>query len=68
MPQVLACDIQVAKDFARFNKLTVPVEDVEKAVANGAKLEVEESLFGDPGDDYNKLLLDGVQVGFWEGY
>jgi hypothetical protein len=49
-------------------KLQMSKEDIQRAVDDGAKLELEESEFSDPGDDYSALLLDGKRVGYCAGY
>jgi len=56
------------KSYNRFGKLQVPLMDVLIRVERGAKLTQECSSFTDPGDDWNKLLLDGKCIGYWEGY
>lgn len=32
------------------------------------EVELEESLFADPGDDYSALIVNNRQIAFWPGY
>ena len=41
---------------------------VEAAVAKGSELLVECSAVADPGPDYTRVLLDGVEIARAEGY
>jgi len=56
--------------FHTFNHLNtdITVRTVETAVDQGARLEVEESQFKDPREDYTALLLNGERIGYWPGY
>lgn len=45
-------------DWQYMRKLTMPIEEVEKAVKEGAKLTLEETVFSDP-SDYIAIFLSG---------
>jgi len=44
------------------------LEELEAALKKGASLELEESSFSDPGPDYCKVRLDGVEILHRDGY
>ena len=48
---------QLKSDHWLMKKLTLPIEEVEKAVEAGEKLVLEESIFSDNGPDYSALFL-----------
>ena len=55
-----ATDLQ---DFAKAGKLNVKLDGLVIG-----KLEIESSLFSDPGEDYQKLFNNGQEIGYWPGY
>lgn len=43
-------------------------ELIQKAIADGKKVEWQHSSFNDPGDDWNKVLVDDECVFHQDGY
>lgn len=41
---------------------------VQEALDKGKKVEYENSSFADTGDDWSKILIDGISVHFSTGY
>jgi hypothetical protein len=56
------------EQFNAFRKTRLTVEQFEESKRRGDKVEFEESLFSDPGDDYTALYVNGTRVGHWSGY
>jgi len=70
MPQRIkgfSADVQLFGEMGHLNK-THTIEEVLSEVNDGAKLEVETTLFNDPGEDYSALYLNDKRIGFWPGY
>jgi len=44
------------------------IASIETKIAKGAKLTMECSSASDPGGDYTRVLLDGVEIARMEGY
>lgn len=54
--------------YLRMRGQTEAIKKIEKALAEGKKVEWICSLFQDPGDDYNKVMIDGEQVYHEDGF
>lgn len=68
MPTRKPATVKDVESFNGYKKLNVSFEEA-KRLAESNQLTLEQSVFSDPGDDYNKLVSsDGRVVGFWPGY
>lgn len=64
--RIKAIGISEALSLSSFYK-NMPIAAIEKAIAAGSKVELEESTFNDS-NDYVKVLIDGVSIFYVEGY
>lgn len=65
-----AREFNVVADLAYLTRKGRPdvVEKINKALDEGKKVEWVSSLIQDPGDDYNKVTIDGEEVFHEDGY
>jgi hypothetical protein len=68
MPYKKTAAVFDASLFAAAGQLRISLQEVERRLAEGAKLELEHSSFNDPGGDYSKLLLDNQVIAYAPGY
>lgn len=68
MPYTKTATLIEASLFASLGALQVSLDELTTLVDAGAKLELEQSTFGDEGEDYSRLLLDKKVIGFIPGY
>ena len=68
MPNRRKATMQDVDRFDAMNMLHAEKSEIVNDVAHGMELEVEESSFSDPGEDYSALYVGTKQVGYWPGY
>lgn len=61
-------DIVDVARFERAGMLRISMSEAADRIGQGERLEIEESQFSDPGEDYSALYLNDEQIGFWRGY
>ena len=69
MPYVRPMETKELEIFAACDRALTParIAEVESKVAQGSKLTMEASTVNDPAE-FTRVLLDGVQIAYAEGY